>query len=152
MKLPFLWERWHPQVLTIIAAIVYREVCLRQGLPLYVPEKAQDLLGAGINVGGMAIAFIVTVEGLLLAMQDNPVVRRVRELQIYEPLLKYFSSAARWSFFLVTVSIAGLYVPFDPTNIPEWQRWAFLAWSGVGMVTALTCYRITSLFIAILHK
>ncbi len=113
-----------------------------------MPEHTMDLLGAGMNLGGGGAAFIVTIQGVLLAMNEHPIVRTLKELNVFQPLLVYFGAAVRWCFYLLLLSAACFFMPVDPKGaaLPDWARWVFAVWIGTGVTAACTCLRIAKLF------
>ena len=130
----------------------YWTTCLFLGRPIYIPERVSDLIAAGVNVGGVVVAFMASTQGVLMTIQENQFVARLKELGVYPVLLGYFSSAIFWCFLWVLLSLAWYFIAFDPKHIELWQRGLFLAWCMIGALTAGTCFRITRLFSRILHS
>lgn len=145
-------EHYWPHTLALLMALGYWGVCLFLGHPIYIPERVSDLIAAGVNVGGVVVAFMASTQGVLMTIQENQFVARLKELGVYPVLLGYFSSAIFWCFLWVLLSIGWYFIAFDSKHIEPWQRGLFLTWCTIGVLTAGTCFRITRLFSRILHS
>lgn len=145
-------EHYWPHALALLLTLFYWIACLSSGRPIYIPERVSELIGAGVNVGGVVVAFMASTQGVLMTIQENQFVARLKKLGVYPVLLGYFSSAIFWCFLWVLLSIAWYFTAFDPKHIEGWQRGLFLAWCAIGALTAGTCFRITRLFSRILHS
>lgn len=114
-----------------------------------VPADIKDLMGNALNVAGVAISFIVTIQGILLALGETKMIATLKAMRKWDLLLSYFSAATRWTAFLLITSAAS--VMHDWTGPSWWHGYAFLAWLYVAATTLAACYRITRLFNEVLR-
>lgn len=143
-------ERLGPHVLALVIVTVYGAVSWKQTGQIYVPARSAELLGTGITVSGVAVAFIATIQGILLSMTGHAVIQRLKELRVYSVLLSYFTCAINWCMFFILLSVAAYFAEWQNPN--TLQRWLFLFWLLVGLIGTGTCFRITRLFSKILHE
>jgi len=138
------FERALPLLFALLVACGYWIGCHYFLSGIYIPNKIENLFNAGISVAGVMVAFVATLQGILISLDKSPIVIRLQELGAYKLLISYFSSAVRWGFALIIVSAAGLFLDF--TNPAKLQKVFFIGWLGIAIMAAATAYRIIYLF------
>src|ERR1044072_859369 len=100
------WERIYPCVAGIAAAAIYLTV---PKLRDYVfPDTLPNLLSALVSVGGIAVGFLATAKSIMISVDDRPIVKRMKEVKIYQRVMSYLRAAIRWSFMLAVMSAVAL--------------------------------------------
>jgi hypothetical protein len=112
-------ERFFPLFGALIAAGVYLYVpTLRNHV---FPDTVPNLLSALVSVGGIAVGFLATVKSILISVDDRPIVKRMKDADLYHRVMGYLRAAMRWSFALAIFSAAALVV--DYRGLQAWNWW-----------------------------
>ncbi len=143
-------EKWWPVWLSSAATGGYTltSYAVHRG-PAHVPANSHEIFIAAITVAGIAVAFLAALEGILLSIRETRLIARLQELEIYNALLRYFSSAINSGMFCIVISAAGLFFNASAPQITH--RVFFLVWLFFSTLTAAMCFRVTRLFSKILH-
>lgn len=116
-----------------------------------MPDTISNLLAAVVSVGGIAVGFLATAKSILIAVDDRPIVERMKEAKIYRRVLRYFRAAIFWSFLLTVVSVVALF--FDYKGLKQWD-WPHAigtsVWLAVAAASVLAYHRIARIWYGIL--
>lgn len=131
-------ERHGPWIVAIISGVACR-LCL--------PTMPNDmdvtnLMGTIINVSGVAMAFLATIQTLLLSMRENYILKEIQSLGVEHLLNDYMMNAIHSCLIVLLVSGAGFLISWKPPGHP----WMFAIWVGIVLYALAACYRIIYLF------
>lgn len=139
-------EGVYPYVLAVVAGAVFYWVELRVR-PVRVAVAA-NFFGAISNVAAIAAGFLGTSLSVLYSIEDKPVVRDLKDADVWKLMMRYTMTALKWSLGLAAASAAGLFYA-DRLTV-RYFNMAFAGWSLLAFVTAFTCIRVVHLFSRIL--
>lgn len=145
-----LIERWYPALISSLAVIAY--LSIKSIRSYMIPTSFSELLSAAVSISGIAIGFLATAKSILIAIDDREIIRKLKQIHRYKPILEYIWWAILWSFILAVFSAFGLLV--DLTAIVTWgwiHAGCFAIWLFVAVQCGLTCYRVVQVLYAILN-
>ncbi len=114
------------------------------------PEAAPSLFSAVISTAAIAVGFLATAKSILLSIDRQPVIVKLKAAGKYKLLVSYLVQATIWSFLLAGTSVA-CFLP-DLKNPAEWHRAVFAAWTGVMFTASAACFRVIHAFGKVLHS
>lgn len=113
------------------------------------PKTTPTLLGAIINVSGIAIGFLAAAEAIILSIDDVRVIRHLKQAGGYTILVRYLSEAIIASFLLAAVSAVGLFRDFETGH---WHWFGEAAWVFLLVAASLSYFRVLWVFFKILNS
>lgn len=120
-------ERHAPLVLGVVGAVA-SFMC--SALWLLGARWRATILESSIAVGAIFAAYLATALTILPAVDEKPIVARLRQAGLFGGLVGYIGSAIYWMIGVVVLSIALI-----PIGEVRWlDRWVSALWWG-----ALTC-------------
>jgi uncharacterized YccA/Bax inhibitor family protein len=138
-------ERFYPLILGLLFGVISFVLCKNYG----VPEGIKDIFSAVMNICGVTIGFLATVKTIILAFNDQYIIKKLKERGSHKKILNYFLSAIKWSFFLLVFSAVGLGINLKSYLILS--PYFIGIWSFVLVTTGASYYRAIDIFSAILR-
>lgn len=132
-------ERLAPYVLAILVAICFR--LLGIGFP-----KSENLLAAGVSLGAILTGFLAT-NMTLFASVESRLMRRIRNGQYFDTLMKYLRESIWLSMAFSASSVLGFFIVS-----PKLQKCFAYAWLFVAVASIATFCRVTEILLLILAK
>lgn len=141
----FAFERCYPLLGGLIVAAVY---LLVPSLRTYVlPDTLPLLLSAVVTVAAIAVGFLATAKSILIASDDRPIIKRIKDAGLYRRILRYFRAAIFWSFLLSILSAAALLFNYNGLTAWDWPRsLGTAAWLWVATAAMLSYHRIAGIW------
>ena len=141
-------EKWYPLTVGTLAALI--AFGLERRYSFQLPPAIKDVLTATTTLSSIIVAFLAAVQAILFSINQEQVVRNLKQAFVYKKLINYLMDAIHWSILLAVISSAGLILDF---SVPQkWYLYAFYTWIFVLAVALLSCYRIIRLFNRILRS
>lgn len=138
-------EKWYPLCAGLVIGLVYG-----WWFPWRPESKALNaLLPTIVSISAIAVGFIATAMSILVSMHGRRTIRSLRQMGTYDLLIRYMIGAVQWCLVLAVVSAVLLLT--DLSSIERWLRWVLGAWVFLTIGTGLACFRIMSIFFAILR-
>jgi len=141
-------ERWYPFVGGLAAGAGF--YCAQEHFQWPYPQTMPNLLSSVTNVSTIAIGILCSGQFILLAMDGNEFIQRLRDQQYFEPIMTFLMNALHWSFGLAVISAVGMLA--DPTHSRSWYMPACSIWVFVLVSSALAYYRVITIFSSIVRK
>lgn len=131
----------------VIAILVFL-ACLH--FQLSAPEKIGDILAQSISVSSIIVGFLVAAKSILIALDDKPIIKKLKDLKNYKILVDYFLNAIILSFIWALCSGTLL---FFPTSIFALHHHIiFAGWLGLAVGSICACAKIINLLGKILKS
>ena len=112
-----------------------------------VPATFGALASATVDVSAIAVGFIATAKSILIGAPDQWIVKKLREVGKFAPVMKYCMSAIWWCFASTVAS--GCCVYFDVgANDKAWVG----AWFFVTGGAVFSCIRAIRIFGSVLRQ
>lgn len=141
-------EQWGPYIWAIVitALLIFLD---GKGINL-TNSSLVSLLPNIINVLGVALAFIVTVQGVVMGIFSKDFTLRLKELGVYDVLVGYFRAATFFCLVGLLLSCVFLGVDLDSSFLKEYCMCLKAVWLFIVLCAAFTTYRVGMLFNKIL--
>jgi hypothetical protein len=111
-------------------------------------ENFKDIMASTISLGSIAVGFLAAAITLMPSMNENSLVKRLKELGAYRKLLKYLIEAIIALFIVSLLSIFGLFLN---SKIITCIDISFMhLWTYVFAVSILGTFRVISNFLRFL--
>jgi hypothetical protein len=141
-------ERWYPSTLGLLCGLVF--LGLHAKWPFDLPPTLKELFQAGINISAIGIGFLTTAYSILLALEDTrPVIKYLKQADVYTHLLQYLQVAIMLSFG--TALASSLVLVFDESRSAGWYVIGFSGWIFLTVTTLFACHRVIYLFAKVLR-
>jgi len=141
-------EKWYPLTAGILVSLILLTLEFRYSFQL--PLTIKDVLTAMTSISSIIVAFLAAVQAILFTINQEQVIKNLKQAGVYKKLINYLMDAIHWSIFLAVISSAGLILDF---SVPQkWYSYAFCAWGFILTTSILSCYRIIMLFNKILRS
>lgn len=111
----------------------------------YPKDHAGELFTNVITLSGVAVGFLATGEALLCSLNDNFVVKTLRDCKRFDDMLRFFSKAIGWCFLLILLSLLSYWLDFQAHPM------FFSVWLGFFGGSLVSTVRILRLFSKIVH-
>jgi hypothetical protein len=145
------WTRWYPEVLAVLAGVLYFGIHLTRTYKM--PQSANDLMGATVNLCAIAVGFLATAKAILISVDDKRLIADLKDTGHYREIVRYLRCAITWAFMLACWSAAGLFL--DIGRLPTWTKWyaaGTAVWVASGVGTFLSCHRVIHVFYVLLER
>lgn len=148
----FLSERkWLENSIEYIVGLMIFGICFRYRLPSSLPEKFSDILAQSISVSSIIVGFLVAAKSILIALDDKPIIGRLKKLGKYNLLVSYFMRAIIASFVWSLSSGTLMFLP--TTMLTKYHHVIIAFWFGLSAISITSCAKIIHLLGGILkHK
>jgi hypothetical protein len=137
-------ERTYPLLLGFLVGLIALYVTKLYG----VTDSIKDIFSAVMNICGITVGFLATVETIILAFNDQHIIKQLKKTGSYKRILNYFLGAIQYSFVLLVLSAIGLSLDFKTDSI--WQPYFLGVWCWTLATSILSYYRAIDIFSAIL--
>lgn len=137
-----LIESWYPVYLASISmlfAFSYN--------PCLSHDKIDTMMQASITVLAIAIGFIGTAKSILMASQDSPAIKLLKDMSAYHRLIGYFMTSIYACF--IGLGYSTILLLYKPASITEFLLVPL--WFGIVTYAGFGCIRIIRLFAMILR-
>jgi hypothetical protein len=141
-------EKWFPLSLSVLIAVAVFFIFYKYSLSL--PTSMEDILTAATTLSSITVGFLAASQAVLLSINQEKVVKNLKEAGVYRKLIGYLMDAIHWSFILALSSSIGLAIDFS--KVQHWHTYAFSGWIFIVCTTFLSCYRILKLFNRVLRS
>jgi hypothetical protein len=112
-----------------------------------------DILAASISISGIVIGFLITTQSILFAIDNSPIIKSLKQFDVYKKLISYLMNAIHWSFLVAIINLVGLFIQFKIGEvITSFQLIYSLFWIFTISGMALSCYRVVRLLNKLLQK
>jgi len=139
-------EKFYPLLLGFLAGLAIFYATKTYG----VSGNLKDIFSAVMNICGITIGFLATVKTIILAFNDQNVIKQLKKTGSYRRIFNYFLSSIQWSFALLLLSAIGL--SFDFSTSSAWQAYFIGSWVFVLVTAFLSYYRAIDIFSTILRS
>jgi hypothetical protein len=130
------WEKLSPYILGTAAA----------GVQLYLDipfPKVSEVASAALTLGAILTGFLATAITIILALEDLPVMSRLRETGYIKEILDYLREAIWLCFAFSIWNIVGFFVA--PSAV-----WFSVVWMFLAIASAVAFKRFTGIMFKIL--
>ncbi len=128
---------WIPSLVgSLLYFILKKHVVLSPGI--------HDLFSAWVNIGAIAVGFLLTANSILVGSGDRWIARRAKEAGVYKILTEYMLNATWWSLSAAILSAVGLL--FDVRWNLGWYPYAISAWIFVATGSVISFLRVLWVF------
>jgi len=134
--------------LEYIIAIIVFIICLY--FQLAAPSNFCDILAQSISVSSIIVGFLVAAKSILIALDDKPIIRRLKELKKYNTLVNYFFNAIILSFIWALCS--GILLFFPISTFALYHHVIMAGWMGLAVGSISACAKIVNLLGKILKS
>ncbi|MBW4659911.1 MAG: hypothetical protein KME15_14645 [Drouetiella hepatica Uher 2000/2452] len=139
-------EKFYPLLLGFLVGIASLYAAKIYG----VSENFKDIFSAVINICGITIGFLATVITIILAFNDQHVIKQLKKTGSYKRIFNYFISSIQWFFTILLLSAIGLVLDFRTSS--AWQPYFIGLWSFALAAAFLSYYRAIDIFTVILRS
>lgn len=139
-------EKFYPLLLGFLVGLAVFYITKIYG----VSGNLKDIFSAVMNICGITIGFLATVKTIILAFNDQYVVKQLKKTGSYKRIFNYFLNSIQWSFALLLLSAIGLSLDFS-TSL-AWQPYFVGLWSFTLASAFLSYYRAIDIFSIILRS
>jgi hypothetical protein len=142
---PLIFERLYPFGAGALASTLYL-LYLRQH---QIPESFNGVFGAVIGLAGIAAGFLATAKSIVIALDDKPMLRKLKKTPYYRLIVRDLRAAITYSCLLAVYSTAALLVDLkEPWTL--WRAILFASWLWLTVTTVLAYWRVMRVYNAIL--
>lgn len=142
-------ERWWPFVASLCGAVI--SINLDGDLLDLTPKNISAVIPNIINILGVALAFIVAIQGVIVAVSNHELFNKLRQLNVYATMISYFRSAVYWTLFGLLGSCLLLALRQDCDGVTRYYPLITLGWIFSVLMAACTCLRVSNIFAHILQ-
>jgi len=133
-----IFEHFYPFIGGVIAFFLW------QYLPMAFPSDSyKELLSSSLTVGAILTGFLTTSKTILISLHGTKVIKRIRETGYISDLIRYLAQAIWICFSFCIITLAGFFLGKTPYYGP--------IWFASSIIACLAFYRVTNIFIQILH-
>ena len=144
-KLMKLLEKWYPYIVASGCAFVY--IVWSRWMP--DAQKVPAILSAVISVSAISVGFLGAIKAVILSLSSSRAIQNIKKAGYYEILVSYLSEAVTWSFIVAWISVLFLFIDLKPGNTVH--ECACTAWVFLVIASLLSCFRITRIFVKLMH-
>jgi hypothetical protein len=141
------WERNYPSILAVAILII---VLVRPGWFPVQSRQMPVLFGVMIGIATLIIGFAIAGLAFLAGSIDTPGIRSIRQVGLFDRIVRFFGLSAGSSLALVVVALAGLFYS-DYGSIHQQQFYPSLLISITVATTVLAVLSFIRLFRALLR-
>lgn len=138
-------EKWLPYIIGFIFTLLYYLLSDKKTLP----DSLKDIFSAATSFSSITIGFLATAMSILLSIDNNHIIRELKNVKIYYKLIDYFMDAIKISFIVALLSLLGLFLDLKATK--SWYFLAFHVWLFFLITSGSCSYRIIDVFAKILR-
>ena len=140
-------ERCYPLCIGVACGGIYLACPASRNYRL--PESFNGVLGAVIGLAGIAAGFLATAKSIIIALDDRPIIRKLKKTVYYRLIVADLRAAVFYSCCLAVYSTAGLMVDLrDPWTVTRAEL--FAVWIAMTVTTILAYWRVMSVYSEIL--
>jgi hypothetical protein len=144
---PLIFERAYPLGIGAVVAAGYL-LCPISG-QYRLNESFDAVLGAVVGLAGIAAGFLATAKSIIIALDDRPIIRKLKKTPYYRMIVADLRSAVLYSCLLAAYSTAGLVVDLkEPFTFL--REVLFASWLWLCVTTVLAYWRTMRVYNAIL--
>ncbi|EIP98088.1 hypothetical protein OpiT1DRAFT_02538 [Opitutaceae bacterium TAV1] len=114
-----------------------------------IPKKIDNLIEASINIFSILVGFVGAALAIILAIENKPVINRLKRDQKYKRFIRYFFESCISAF--LALSAAFVFNVFSIEMKSAIWKVVIVAWLIVVMMAALLCLRVTWLLFRVLN-
>lgn len=114
-----------------------------------IPEKIGNLIEASINIFSILVGFVGAALAIILAIENKPVINRLKRDQKYKRFIRYFFESCISAF--LALSAAFVFNVFEIDRESAFWKIIITAWLTTVTIAGLLCLRVTWLLFRVLN-
>ena len=143
-------ERWFPWIIGAVVLVLTWAALDRHWYYFSKTPKTTELFTAVVGVTAIAVGFLGTVASILLSLDGSRVIRNLKRLGFYKPLISYIIQAT--AVCLITSILSTTFILIDDISKITRSHLVELAiWNSLSAMSAATCIRVIYFFGVILY-
>jgi hypothetical protein len=142
-------EKYYPLFISTVVTVIGFTAFI------YFPSARlrYDILSASISISSIMVAFLITTQSLLFAIDSSAIIRGLKEAGVYKKLSIYLMNAINSSFFSAIISLVALFVELKDKEVRQSNEiFFFPLWLFITSFAISSCYRVIRLLNKIIQN
>jgi hypothetical protein len=132
--------RWLEESFEFLLGFIVLALCVYFQFPDALPQNFTDILAQSISVSSIIVGFLVASKSILIALDDKPIVIKLKATGKYSLIVKYFMRAIIVSFIWAISSGTLLFLP--SAALTTFHHAIIAAWFGLTATSISSCGKI----------